>query len=224
MLNLPSFFDRLSVDTYSVMPDFLQGSQFNSMVSGQATRVAYGTYQQCFDEVAHLCRNDRKKYVYAYWAGFDMLAHGFGVGSEQVAAHFLELDQVFETMVDQLADSDSALLVSADHGFIDAPPETVWSWLVQMGYGRAGWYSYDQIDMDGESADTILEEFQELADRMLTLARKMPGFISYDTYLSQDGERASIIAFESAVPDLIAGGLIFAVVANGARRILKISR
>ena len=28
----------------------------------------------------------------------------------------------------------------------------VWPWLVQMGYGRAGWYSYDQLDMGGESA------------------------------------------------------------------------
>ena len=53
---------------------------------------------------------------------------------------------------------------------INAPPEAVWPWLVQMGYGRAGWYSYDQIDMDGHSADTILEEFQELAvgDQMPT--------------------------------------------------------
>ena len=123
LLNLPSFFDRLAVDTYSVMPDFLQGSEFNLMVSGQASLVPYGTYQQCFDEVARLCRNTRKKYVYAYWAGFDMLAHGFGVGSEQVASHFLELDQAFDKLVDQLAGSDTALLVSADHGFVDAPPE-----------------------------------------------------------------------------------------------------
>ena len=35
---------------------------------------------------------------------------------------------------------------------IDAPPEAVWPWLVQMGYGRAGWYSYDQLDMKGKSA------------------------------------------------------------------------
>ena len=53
---------------------------------------------------------------------------------------------------------------------IDAPPSRVWPWLVQMGYGRAGWYSYDQIDMDGESADSILDEHQDLAegDRMPT--------------------------------------------------------
>lgn len=28
-----------------------------------------------------------------------MLAHEFGVGSEQVASHFLELDQAFEKLV-----------------------------------------------------------------------------------------------------------------------------
>src|SRR5208337_2222847 len=32
---------------------------------------------------------------------------------------------------------------------IAAPPERVWPWLVQMGSGRAGWYSYDWVDNDG---------------------------------------------------------------------------
>ncbi len=62
-------------------------------------------------------------------------------------------------------------IVSETRGiFIEAPPEAVWPWIVQMGYGRAGWYSYDRIDMDGHSADTILDEYQELAagDRMPT--------------------------------------------------------
>ena len=37
---------------------------------------------------------------------------------------------------------------------IAAPPEAVWPWLVQMGYGRAGWYSYDKLDMRGSLAPT----------------------------------------------------------------------
>jgi hypothetical protein len=44
-----------------------------------------------------------------------------------------------------------------------APPEQVWPWLVQMGYGRAGWYSYDAIDNSGiPSADRVVPEFQDL--------------------------------------------------------------
>ena len=46
---------------------------------------------------------------------------------------------------------------------IDAPPAAVWPWLVQLGFGRGGWYSYDRMDMKGSSADAILPEHQTLA-------------------------------------------------------------
>ncbi len=46
---------------------------------------------------------------------------------------------------------------------IDAPPDAVWPWLVQMGYNRAGWYSYDAIDMKGASVSEIIPELQHLA-------------------------------------------------------------
>jgi hypothetical protein len=45
---------------------------------------------------------------------------------------------------------------------IEAPPAHVWPWLVQMGYRRAGWYSYDFFDNDGVHVNRILPEFQEL--------------------------------------------------------------
>ena len=46
---------------------------------------------------------------------------------------------------------------------IEAPPEAIWPWLVQIGFGRAGWYSYDLLDNLGRaSADRILPEFQHV--------------------------------------------------------------
>jgi hypothetical protein len=46
---------------------------------------------------------------------------------------------------------------------IHARPEEIWPWLVQIGYGRAGWYSYDLLDNLGRpSADRILPELQQL--------------------------------------------------------------
>lgn len=46
---------------------------------------------------------------------------------------------------------------------IDATPERVWPWLAQMGYGRAGWYSWDRLDNFGEhSADRIHPELQDV--------------------------------------------------------------
>jgi hypothetical protein len=44
---------------------------------------------------------------------------------------------------------------------IDAPPAQVWPWLVQVGVGRAGFYTYDLLDNKGRrSADQVLPEWQ----------------------------------------------------------------
>jgi hypothetical protein len=43
---------------------------------------------------------------------------------------------------------------------VAAPPPAVWPWLVQMGDGRAGWYSYDRSG--GASAWRLIPEFEDL--------------------------------------------------------------
>ena len=46
---------------------------------------------------------------------------------------------------------------------IDAPPEQVWPWLVQMGTDRAGWYSWDRLDNFGRpSAEEINPQWQRV--------------------------------------------------------------
>jgi hypothetical protein len=63
-----------------------------------------------------------------------------------------------------LADAD---VVSTRAVAIDAPPSDVWPWLVQMGSGRGGAYTYDWIEnlfgLEMRSADTIHPEWQNLA-------------------------------------------------------------
>lgn len=46
---------------------------------------------------------------------------------------------------------------------INAPPQDVWPWIVQIGVRRAGFYSYDLLDnLAHRSAETILPEWQNL--------------------------------------------------------------
>jgi hypothetical protein len=46
---------------------------------------------------------------------------------------------------------------------INADPEDIWPWIVQIGYKKAGFYSYDRLDNDGiASADRIIPEYQDL--------------------------------------------------------------
>lgn len=47
---------------------------------------------------------------------------------------------------------------------IDASPDQVWPWLVQMGGDRGGWYSWDRLDNGGRpSAAEVHPEWQDLA-------------------------------------------------------------
>lgn len=46
---------------------------------------------------------------------------------------------------------------------INARPEHIWPWIMQIGFTRAGWYSYDIIDNLGRpSATEIIPELQDL--------------------------------------------------------------
>jgi hypothetical protein len=49
---------------------------------------------------------------------------------------------------------------------IDAPPSAIWPWLVQMGPGRGGAYTYDWIEnllgLGMHSTDQILPQYQQL--------------------------------------------------------------
>lgn len=46
---------------------------------------------------------------------------------------------------------------------INARPEDIWPWIIQIGFGRAGWYSYDWIDNLGKpSARQIVPAWQDL--------------------------------------------------------------
>jgi hypothetical protein len=59
-----------------------------------------------------------------------------------------------------------ANIVSTRAVTIDAPPDAVWPWLVQMGSGRGGAYTYDWIEnllgLNMHSAREILPQFQDL--------------------------------------------------------------
>jgi len=57
-------------------------------------------------------------------------------------------------------------LISTRAITVEAPPSAIWPWLVQMGSGRGGAYTYDWIEnlfgLGMHSANEILPQFQDL--------------------------------------------------------------
>lgn len=61
---------------------------------------------------------------------------------------------------------------------IDASAEQIWPWLIQLGFGKAGWYSYDWIDNDFQpSAHRIIPEYQNLVVGDKILMMPTMGFV-----------------------------------------------
>ena len=81
---------------------------------------------------------------------------------------------------------ESADVVETRYAGIDAAPAEVWPWLAQLGHGRGGWYSYAALDRPwsptggppGGSADTILDEFGDLAEGDLVPTHPGGGFVA----------------------------------------------
>lgn len=97
-------------------------------------------------------------------------------------------DEVIRPMVGDDICTD-ARLVATRAMTLDAAPSVVFPWLRQMGFGRAGWYSYDVIDNLGRrSARTINPEWQSLSS-----GDEVPGGPASFTAVVVDPPRAIVI-------------------------------
>ncbi len=117
-------FDRLSLPSHVVAPRHIAHSIFNRAFSGSAHIHPYKNLRGFFKSLRGLVRGSRQRqYIYAYWAELDTLAHQHGIASPAVARHFAELDGAFGNFLDAIGGRDAAVIVTADHGFVDTPVE-----------------------------------------------------------------------------------------------------
>ncbi len=120
-------FERLPLRSYTVSPAHIVRSAFNAAHARGAVQRPYATLAELFVELSALARSgDGRQYVYAYYPDIDRLAHDHGISSATVAAAFTELDEAFAQFLRHIEGSDTLVVVTADHGFIDSsPPHTL---------------------------------------------------------------------------------------------------
>lgn len=124
LLNSRALFPRLKRQSHVVSPAWIVNSDFNLLYSAGAQRTSFQKSEDFFRAIAGVVRADHgPKYLHAYYPKLDSLAHEFGIASKEVARCFATLDAGFGHLLDELKGSDTALVVTADHGFIDVAPE-----------------------------------------------------------------------------------------------------
>lgn len=120
----PPLFERLQAESWAIAPRALVDSDYNRAHCGGARRVGYGALEELFGLTAAAVRESRgRAYVYAYTPEFDSLAHAHGVGSPQCLDALRRVEAGFEALLAALAGTDTAIVLTADHGFIDTVAE-----------------------------------------------------------------------------------------------------
>ena len=99
-------------------------SEYNLYHCAGAERRAYDSLERFVAEVeAAVKSGPERKFVYAYWPAYDATSHRYGCESPEAAREFERIDAAFGDLVSRLPGTETAVVVTADHGFIDVPPE-----------------------------------------------------------------------------------------------------
>jgi hypothetical protein len=98
-------------------------SDYSRYFGGRAERRAYDDLASLVSELNAAVRSGpERKYIYVYYPELDTVSHVHGVGSKQAATRLTAIDAAFARILQQLSGTSTAIVVSADHGFIDTLP------------------------------------------------------------------------------------------------------
>jgi len=119
-----SVFEALPVRSIVVTSKDIVDSEYNLRHCRGAQRVAYETLDELVAgiEAAVKSGGDRK-FVYAYWPVYDMVSHRYGAESAEAFEQLGKIDEAFGRLLARLAGTQSLVIATADHGFIDVAPE-----------------------------------------------------------------------------------------------------
>jgi arylsulfatase A-like enzyme len=119
-----SIFESVTDASFVVTCKDIIDSEYNLRHCRGAQRSAYETLDELVSGIeAAVKSSDRRKLIYAYWPAYDMVSHRYGAGGAEAFEQFSKIDAAFGELVARLAGTDSMLIATADHGFIDVSPE-----------------------------------------------------------------------------------------------------
>jgi hypothetical protein len=119
-----SIFESLPGVSFVVTCKDIIDSEYNTCHCRGARRLAYETLEELVAQVeAAVKSGPQRKFIYAYWPTYDMVSHRYGAESAEAFEQFSKIDAAFGVLLNRLAGTDSAVIATADHGFIDVAPD-----------------------------------------------------------------------------------------------------
>jgi hypothetical protein len=115
----PPLFDAIAARSYIVTSRDIVDSHYNQRHCGATERHAYDSADEMARAIEAVVKSgDHRKFVYAYWPHYDRTAHHFGPDSAEALGELERIDAAFADVLRRLAGTQSALVATADHGFV----------------------------------------------------------------------------------------------------------
>jgi arylsulfatase A-like enzyme len=119
-----SLFATLPVRSIVVSYRDIIDSHYNVRHCEGAERRAYETLDQFVDEIEAAAKSGpERKFIYAYWPEYDATSHRHGSESAEALVQLEKIDATYGKLLARLAGTDSLVVATADHGFIDSSRE-----------------------------------------------------------------------------------------------------
>ena len=120
----PPLFGSLPLRSIVVTYKDIIDSDYNVRHCAGAERYAYETLDGLVLEIEKTIKSGpEQKFIYAYWPWYDTYSHRYGSESPQAFAELEKIDAAFGRLLARLAGTDTLLVATADHGFVDSAPE-----------------------------------------------------------------------------------------------------
>jgi len=118
-----SAFTRVGGRSAVVSPRQIARSDYNLAHLGPAELRDFDGLKDLVRRTARVLRKARSPtYLYAYWPGLDSIGHEHGIESVAAIEHLAKIEEAIARLKDALAETDTALIIAADHGQIDTTP------------------------------------------------------------------------------------------------------
>jgi predicted AlkP superfamily pyrophosphatase or phosphodiesterase len=112
-------YQKIKAKSCIVMPRTLVESVYTDAHTANARKLGYDNLDGFVKKIRRAIAGSGRKYVYAYWPLFDSLAHNYGTESRVTLRHFKEIENALYVLSCKLQKTDTNLIITADHGFID---------------------------------------------------------------------------------------------------------
>ena len=121
ILNMKSFHKGFKGRCFCLISKEISTSSFNQFVSRDAEIIPITDYKNGFTKLKSLVKKKSRvrTFIHLYISDIDHFAHEKGPNSKDVKKIFKDLDLKIKNLASSLKETDTKIIVVADHGFVD---------------------------------------------------------------------------------------------------------